>query len=217
MNNIIKSFLVLMAVGILGAASFAKAESGLNTNEQELIGYFQSGIDYNGKHYAIPSDYINQGINYLQQSDVTITDEQKAMIYQKVVDMTLEGIKGGYLVEEAPIPTPEPVTPVLTPQPAAVTPKPAPTQSDLSIPELIESVKTLSEDLGVKIAYNAEDNNIKVVNDAGKTVLMADKTIKNTGYRLNQTFGLSTGLLALIGICILVSRKYKLFAHDDET
>ncbi|MDF2544146.1 MAG: hypothetical protein K0S47_3864, partial [Herbinix sp.] len=61
------------------------------------------------------------------------------------------------------------------------------------------------------------DNNISVVNENGKTVMKAESTIKNTGYRLNQTFGITAGLFALVGLCIHAARKYQLFAHDDET
>ncbi len=231
MRKRLACLLILFVVVSMNIPAYSRAETGLNANERELIGYFQGGIDYEGKHYTIPSQYINQGINYLKQSDIQITDAQKQKVYQKVVEMTLEGIKQGYLVEDkdstevTPAPDASPQkentgdgsTPVKPGAEGTKTPNAGLGTDKMSIPDLIGSVKDLSEELGVNISYDAQKKNVSVINENGKTVMLADRTIKNTGFRLNQTLGIMLGLVVLFGVSIEVARRNHLFAHDDET
>jgi hypothetical protein len=240
--------LVLLAIICLNIPNYCKAESGLNGNEDELIDYFQQGIEYEGKHYSIPKEYINQGINYLNQEGVDISDEQKAKVYAKVVEMTLEGIRQGYLVLDEPqtpaaeqeakstndVSQNDPSTVVqdtdlneLINNPASSSLQENNSQDTVSInisntekksiPELINSVKDLSDDLGVKVSYDAANNKINIVNGAGNKVMVSDKTIKNTGFRLNQTIAILGCLLIMTGVCNQLAHKYHLFAHEDET
>ncbi len=50
-----------------------------------------------GKYYTVDSKYINQGINYLNQDGVNITDEQKSMIFAKMAELAPQGVARGYL------------------------------------------------------------------------------------------------------------------------
>ena len=245
-----KAVLALLLIGGFLLSSTAQARTGINANEQELIEFFQNGIEYNGQHYSIPVEYINQGINYLKQPDVDITDEQKQKIYAKVVEMTPTGIEQGYLKLDEPAPTTQ-LT--ITPAPEAPTPEKentsenseeqsVPMQAESETPEaesssgnhttqdreketrkenksvsqVITSVKDLSDDLGVQIAYDADQHHINVTNEKGKTVMKADKVIKNTGFLLNQSIFIGAGLFVLLGICMEVARRHQLFAHYDE-
>jgi hypothetical protein len=230
--------LVFGIIGLLGMSSICKAESGLNNNEKELIEYFEKGIEYEGKHYNIPPQYINQGINYLKQSKVNITEEQKQKVYQTVVNMTLDGIRQGYLVLEEPLDSSEESSdPKLEEDKEAQaevkqtdpltgnTEASSQVSSDqrslhinkdkINITQMIETAKELSADLGVKVSFDAEKHKVNVVNEEGRVVMMAEKIIKNTGYRIHQTIVVLIGLLLLFGVSVTAASRYRLFAHDD--
>lgn len=238
--------IALLFIGIVYQPIIGSAETGLNANEREIIAYMEAGIEYEGKIYHIPSNYMNQGINYLKQEGVDITEEQKAKVYQKIEEMALDGIKQGYLVqkskenkksddtkatkaEELTVhPEDRNDTTVIEQQgenstftqpiqPKLKVTEPVVRQKELSLSKLIDSAKELANDFRIGVSFDAEKKHVKVVNEGGRPIMLADKTIKNTGFRLNQTFGISLGLLTLIGVCIYVSYHYQLFAHEDET
>lgn len=244
--------IVFAAALILTTPVYTKAETGLNDNEQELVEYFQRGIEYEGKHYSIPREYINQGINYLNQDGVDITDEQKSKVYAKVVEMTLEGIRQGYLILDEPSDTNATQSPANTEasapsdtitgnepnksnqpnttDPSNISTATIPGQNiaeqkainpdntaKKGIPELIDAVKDLSDELGVKVSYDAAKRKVNIINDDGNKVMVSDKTIKNTGFQLDQTFIILGGLILLVALCNYLACRYQLFAHQDET
>ncbi len=86
----------------------------------------------------------------------------------------------------------------------------------MSMSEIIESAKAITEDMNISVSYDLEANEIKVINSEGKAVLAANKTIKNTGFSLNTTVIIAGFILCSLVCSIVVAAKLHLFSFQEE-
>lgn len=181
--------------------SKVRAESSLNGNETEVIGYVQGGFSYNGTRYMVPQEYLNQGIHYLKQDGVNLTNHQKNRVFDKIKELTPWAIQKGYLI---------PVNG------QGHKDKKVKETSQLSIKEVAQSSETVMKEMGVRVQIDVEKGKIQVSDQQGRIIIGTDPIMKNTGFYLERTLYMFFCIIMLVGGCICVGCRCHLFAYEKE-
>lgn len=180
-----------------------KAESSLNGNELEVIGFVQGGFSYNGRRYIVPQEYLNQGIHYLKQDGVDLTSQQKSRVFEKIQELTPWAIEKGYL---KPIDGGGQISKK----------KEKKKEGQLSIKEVVQSSETVMKEMGVRVQLDMEKGKVQVADQQGRIIIGTDPVIKNTGFYLERTLYVFIGMIILIGGCICVGYRCHIFAYEKK-
>jgi sortase A len=168
---------------------------GLNGPESGLVGAARGTFYYNGQTYVVAPDMLNQGINYLCQDGVDLTQEQANKVLGMAYGMVGEGVARGYLI------------PVGGKKGNSVDTSDIPQKSGS---QAVKDVAELAGELGVKVTVDSANRKVTITNEDGKQILNFDGVIKNTGVLLDfdgKFFGTLIGYILLAVLLLLFASK----------
>ena len=182
-----KMFKKLVAVTTVLCMTFAMSicafAAEITAEEQEIIDALRAGVVVDGETVTIPENYINQAESYLMRED--IASEQVAEVL-------------GYVEEAKNYVVSENITDLSS-------------MSSSQMDEMIAVAQEAAEVVDVKLTVNTQTGIIKGVDEAGKVVLSGELSVKQTGTDMNATVAVAVALVAVVGVCVVVASKKKVF------
>lgn len=190
---------LIMVLVYIGFAGLCVQAGGLNGPESGLVGVARGTFYYNGQTYVVASDMLNQGINYLCQDGVDLTQEQANKVLGMAYGMVGEGVARGYLIPVGGGKKKGSVDTSGIPQ--------------RSGSEVVKDVAALAGELDVKVTVDSANRKVTITNVDGKQILNFDGIIKNTGVLLEfdgKFFGMLIGyILMAVLLLLLASNRAK--------
>lgn len=206
----------------------------INQNESAVVSVAKGQFESNGVRYQADQAYLNELVSYLSQDDVDLSAEQKDEAIASIYANVEKGIEEGYLV---PIKTENTgqessnTDSALQGTDTIETEESNTDQSNLESNDEINKagatdkaagkdfdkfVKDIMKKSPATTETDRVNSKITVIDKSDKQILTVNTVIKNTGFNLNQTVFMAIGMVMIMTVCIIVTCKYHLFAHDDE-
>lgn len=183
MKMIKKLFVIVAVLSLTLAMSICACAAEITSDEQTLIDVLKAGVVVDGKTVKIPTKYINQAQSYLAKKDVTKAEVDKILSY---ID---EG--KDYMVTNKI--------------------KDFSNMSNKEMDKMISLAENAAKVVDVKLTVNTKTGVIKGVDTEGNIVLSGEETIKQTGMNMNATVVVAVSLCVVVGLCIVVATKKKVF------
>lgn len=212
--------------------SVQASKSRINEHEQAVLDYLAGGFQHNGKKYKVNDGYIEDLKEQFSLRSVNLTAEDKDKIISKVENNIEMGIGEGYLVEvKGAVETKAPDDRKHEESEEEETKQNVfddPLVSQLfgldEIKKRGEEEEKAKQKKLEQEKRNQKTNTRKdyikggmsITDTQGETLLEVEMPIKNTGFSYHQTLLMIIGLTVLFSGSIIVTVKYRLFAHEDE-
>ncbi len=220
--------IIVLGILIFIAANVQIVQAGeLNQYEAEIVSKARGQFEKDGVKYQVDPVLVQELINYLSLDETDLTAAQKNEVIAQMYANIEQGIEEGYLI---------PVT-VQDKEEVAKENHVEAADGDSAVSEENEKDKTAEEDNKVKtekkgVAGNdffkkikkpvtnleTDKNNgrVTVTDEEGGILLTVDTVVKNTGFNINGTIVMLTGMGIVFGICSITAYRCGFLNHRKE-
>ena len=184
MKKIFTSVMALCLL-VLGSVAPVSAVGSLNSSEQAILDQLKSSVTVGSATVTLPAEYITAAENYMSKDGVDITDAQKATVVSNI-ESAKTYLKDNNITSVGAI------------------------KGDAAS-AIFNYINSAANAVGLKAQLNA-DKTIAILDAEGNVVFSGTAVVKKTGYDINSTALMGTGLVAVLLGVTLYAKKKKLIS-----
>lgn len=170
----------------------------INGNEQTVLSIVSGEFEYKGINYKAAPGYIEKVRTYLSQDDIDLTAEQANEAVSEIYANIETGVTEGYII------------------PSNMGAKEKANASANNNQENADNQKKEEKKNTEEIVISTSSGMVEAIDEKGESLFVSESAIKDTGYEFTGVIFVLTMIVIGIGLCMMITIKYQLLAHNDE-